>query len=627
MKIFRLPLTLFLLILLPATQYAQDNVFKELKEIAVIERMVLMPMRDGIKLYSEIFRPKTDEPVPVILRKTPYNFNKWWNGEETTGGYEAILQAVKQGYAFVMQTERGRHHSQGEWDILGAPTTDGYDAFTWLADQSWCNGKIATEGCSSSAEWQMAVAALDHPAHSAMIPAGYGAGVGRIGNYYEQGNWFRGGAWQMWNAYWLYIIQNDRIRPTFPIDASRDDLIRVSKSYFLGQKRPKVEWKEAYWHLPVQDIIKNVDGPIGIYEDMIRRKPDDPAWYEGGLYHDDMDFGVPSLWIVTWYDMATSPNLALVNHVRENALDPEVRNNQYLIIAPDLHCNYSQSSEKTIVGERNVGDARLHYDSITNGWLEYWLKDKNQEFLNELPRVQYYTMGSDKWQNSDTWPPEGMEMHPWYLDSDGNANTLDGDGRLSNKMTGRKDNPDGFIYDPANPVPSYGGGECLTGGLITPGSFDQSEMEEREDILVYSTEPLKEGIEVSGFIEATLYISSNVKDTDITLKLIDVYPDGKAYNLDETILRVRYREGYDKEVFMEKGNVYKIEMSPMSTSNYFEEGHRIRIEVSSSNFPHFDRNLNTGGNNFDESEGIVAHNNIHHSKAYPSQIRLPVMKK
>jgi putative CocE/NonD family hydrolase len=178
-----------------------------------------------------------------------------------------------------------------------------------------------------------------------------------------------------------------------------------------------------------------------------------------------------------------------------------------------------------------------------------------------------------------------------------------------------------------DPVTSYGGNVCCTGNAVQGGAFDQQEMELREDILVYTSETLEEGIEVSGFIESTLYLASDVKDTDLTIKLIDVYPDGTAYNLDETIQRVRYREGYEKEVFMEEGKVYKVDLTPMSTSNYFEKGHKIRIEVSSSNFPRFDRNLNTGGKNYDELEGKVATNKIHHSRNYPSSISLPIVKK
>lgn len=218
-------------------------------------------------------------------------------------------------------------------------------------------------------------------------------------------------------------------------------------------------------------------------------------------------------------------------------------------------------------------------------------------------------------------------MVTYYLDSDGSANTLNGDGRLTTGTPGSRGDADSFTYDPMDPVTSHGGNVCCTGGAIDAGSFDQRQMEEREDILVYTSEPLEEGIEVSGTVEITLYVSSDARDTDFTVKLIDVYPDGRAYNLDETIQRARYREGYEVQVFMEEGRVYELSVSPMSTSNYFAEGHRIRIEVSSSNFPRFTRNLNTGGNNYDETEGVVANNTVHHSRGYPSQIRLPVVKR
>jgi putative CocE/NonD family hydrolase len=215
----------------------------------------------------------------------------------------------------------------------------------------------------------------------------------------------------------------------------------------------------------------------------------------------------------------------------------------------------------------------------------------------------------------------------FYLGSGGKANTLNGDGVLGTRPPG-KDAPDGITYDPMDPVPSYGGNVCCTGNAVQGGAFDQRKMEARPDILVYSTEPLKEGLEVSGPIEVTLYASSDAKDTDFTVKLVDVYPDGTAYNLDETIQRMRYRDGYDKPpMWMEQGKVYKVTFQPMTTSNYFEAGHRIRIEVSSSNFPRFDRNLNTGGNNYDETTGVVAHNAIHHSRQYPSTLTVSVVRR
>jgi len=583
-------------------------------------------MRDGIRLATDIFRPKGDKKVPVIFSKTPYNFNSWGDGEQRNGTYQSALEAVKRGYAYVVQNERGRYFSEGDWDILGPPTTDGYDAIDWLSKQSWCNGKVAPIGCSSTAEWQMAVVGLNHPALTTFIPQSFGAGVGRVGKFYEQGNWYRGGAGQMLFTAWLFGVQNDVIRPMFPKDATQEQLIRASRAFDLDPERARIDWGKGLAHLPLQDIIKNANGPVGVYEKMIRRKPNDPDWYKGGLYHDNMPIERPGFWFVSWYDVSSSPNIALYNHVRATAKDPNVRNNQYLVIAPVLHCSYKRATENTIVGERSVGDARLNYDDLTYGWFDYWLKGEQNGILTKTPKVQYYTMGLNKWQSSEVWPPATAQMTTFFLNSGGKANSLYGDGKLSTTLP-VKDAPDAFAYDPQNPVPSYGGNVCCTGNAVQGGAFDQQKMETRNDILVYTTEPLAEGVEVSGFIETTLYVSSDVKDTDFTIKLIDVYPDGKAYNLDETIQRVRYREGYEKEVFMEKGKVYKLELSAMSTSNFFEKGHRIRIEISSSNFPRFDRNMNTGGNNYDEAVGVVAHNNVHHSAQYPSQVRLPMVKK
>ncbi|HJZ98762.1 MAG TPA: CocE/NonD family hydrolase, partial [Candidatus Solibacter sp.] len=320
------------------------------------------------------------------------------------------------------------------------------------------------------------------------------------------------------------------------------------------------------------------------------------------------------------------PNLAAYNFVRKTAR-PEIANQQYAVIAPTLHCGYKRATEDTVVGERHVGDARLDYDALTYGWFDHFLKGEDNHVLENMPKVRYYTMGLNKWQSSDTWPPRGAQPMTLYLASGGKANTLSGDGALT-AAAPANDAPDSFTYDPMDPVSSYGGNVCCTGTAVTGGAFDQRKMEARPDILVYTSEPMKEGIEVSGAIEVTLYVGSDAKDTDFTVKLIDVLPDGTAYNLDETIQRARYREGYAiPPVWMEKGKVYKITLQPMTTSNYFDTGHRIRLEVSSSNFPRFDRNMNTGGNNYDESKGVIAHNTVHHSRQYASQVTLSVVKK
>jgi putative CocE/NonD family hydrolase len=621
--------------LTPEVIARRHSLEKELQATAIVERKLMIPMRDGKRMATDVYRPKdTSKKYPTIFVRTPYNFNFWDVRNGVPRDLSSELDAVKRGYAFVEINERGHFFSEGNYDILGPPLTDGDDEFAWIAKQPWSNGKIGTIGCSSTAEWQLAVAARNNPAYTTMIPQGFGAGVGRVAPYHEQGNWYRGGAVQMLFIAWLYGQQN-QVRPMPPINASQEELIGMSKAFDLAQQLPPVDWSQALRHLPVMDIIKAVDGPRGIFADempvetrgaMIKRAPNDPAWHRGGLWHDNMKIDIPGFWFMSWYDVSVGPNLAAYNHVRKTAR-PEIANQQYAVIAPTLHCAYRRATENTIVGERSMGDARLNYDELTWGWFDHFLKGEQSEILQRMPKVRYFTMGMNKWQAADTWPPRGAQPHTLFLSSGGKANTLNGDGVLVSSPPAT-DSPDQFEYDPMNPVPSYGGNVCCTGNAIQGGSFDQRKMEERRDVLVYSTEPLKEGIEVSGPIEVTLHVSSDVKDTDFTVKLIDVYPDGRAYNLDETIQRLRYRNGYEKPLaWMEAGKVYKFIFQPLTTSNYFDAGHRIRIEISSSNFPRFDRNMNTGGKNYDESKGVIAHNVVHHSKQYPSQVKVTVIKR
>ena len=608
---------------------------RELQSLAVVERKVMVPMRDGVRLATDIYRPKNATgKVGTVFVKTPYNFNYWDVRNRVPSDMTAALTAVKRGYAYVVQNERGHFFSEGNYDILGPPRTDGYDALEWISKQAWSNGKVGATGCSSTAEYQPGVAATGHPAFAAMNVQGFGAGVGRVGGYYEQGNWYRGGAVQMLFITWIYGQQN-QVRPMFPKDASQEDLIRASRLFDLAPQMPTVDWSKALAHLPAQDILKAVDAPKGIFADampvdtggrMIQRAPNDPAWYKGGLWHDDMKLELPGLWYMSWYDVSVGPNLAMYNHVRKTA-SKEIADQQWAIIAPVGHCAYTRATENTIVGERSMGDARLDYQEIMYGFFDRFVKGVASERLAKLPKVTYFTMGSNKWQSSDTWPPRGAEPLTMYLSSGGRANTAGGDGVLGSAPP-EADKPDSFVYDPMKPVMSVGGNVCCTGNAVQAGSFDQKVNEAREDVLVYTSEPFKEGVELSGPITPTLYVSSNAKDTDFTVKVLDVYPDGRAYNLDESIQRMRYRDGYDKPlVWMEAGKVYKVTLQPLTTSNYFAPGHRIRIEVSSSNFPRFDRNLNTGGNNYDESKGVVAQNKLHHSKQHPSQVAFTMVKR
>ncbi|MDE2691590.1 MAG: CocE/NonD family hydrolase [Acidobacteriota bacterium] len=602
----------------------------DLHRLAEVDRMVMVPMRDGVRLATEIYRPRNaGGPVPAIFWRTPYNFSPLPepNLERPSALLKFGLDAIARGYAFVVQNERGKFFSEGDWEILGRPRTDGYDALTWIADQPWSSGKVATLGCSSTAEWQMGLAAMRHPAHAAAVPMGQGAGIGRMGPFHEQGNFYRGGALQLPMAVWLFGEQNTQ-RPTFPPDTSREDLERLATYFDLAAKMPQVDWKQALWHLPVQTLIESVGGPKGIFGEFAARLPDDPAWYEGGLYHDDEPFGVPALWANSWYDLSVSPNLALYGHVRENA-DPEVRDHQYMVIAPSLHCNMYRLTNPLVVGERNFGDTDFAFDEMLWSFLDRFTKHEANGpeangFEDRYARVRYFLMGEDRWEDAANWPPAGAEAMTFYLDSDGSANSAAGDGRLTADGGGGGADADRLVYDPGSPVPTHGGAFCCMGDY-EPGAFDQRSVEARSDVLVYTTEPFQEPLAVVGSVDVILHVSSDAPDTDFTVKLIDVHPDGRAFNLDDTILRMRYREGFDRHVSMDPGEVYEVTLGPLATANVFGDGHRLRIEVSSSNFPRYDRNLNTGGNNYDESEWRVARNAVHHSAEHPSRIVLPVL--
>ncbi len=309
------------------------------KSISESDTMIMVPMRDGIKLATDVYRPRGDGPFPVIFSKTPYNFNKI-----SGGALEMAIEAIEHGYAYVVQNERGRYYSEGEWEILGRPRTDGYDSLSWIAEQGWSNGKVATLGCSSTAEWQMALASLNHPAHLAMVPMAAGAGIGRMGEFYEQGNFFKGGVHQTLMSVWLSSVQQN-IRPQFPAGLSQEQLQRLRKSYDLAADMPELDWAEHLRKLPAIDWLKEAGANEGPGSDLMTRTPNDPAWYKGGLYHDGDDFGVPAFWFNSWFDVSQGPNLTLFNYVRENASQKSVREGQYVLIAPTLHCGFFRTPE------------------------------------------------------------------------------------------------------------------------------------------------------------------------------------------------------------------------------------------------------------------------------------------
>jgi len=595
-----------------------------LEDASHIERAIMVPMRDGVRLATRVYLPKEAEgPVPAILWRSPYNISekKEPNPDYSDANLKFALDAIEHGYAFVMQNERGKFFSEGDWEILGRPRTDGHDTLTWIAGQEWSNGKVGTIGCSSTAEWIMGLASEPHPAHAAAVPMGMGAGIGRMGPHYEQGNFYRGGVVSLPMVAWLYGEQN-LLRPQFPNDMTREERLRAERYYDLVPGLPNPDWGEATRHLPLTGMITGAGGTPGVFDEMIRRSPDHPGWYQGGLYHDDEDFTVPALWVNSWYDLSVAPNLALYNHVRRNASSAAVRDAQYMIVAPTEHCHMYRLRQPHVVGERDMGIVDFGLDEIVYDFLDHYMKGEDNSFARgEQPRVRYFAMGENTWRSADTWPPQNADTRTLFLSSTGNASGLAGDGRLTatapDEATAER-----FRYDPMNPVPSLGGNLCCLGDALLPGSFDQRPIEARGDVLVYTSEPLQADLEVSGPVEVVLYVSSDARDTDFTAKLVDVEPDGTAWNLDETIQRARYREGYDREVFLKDDEVVELRLGPMATSNVFKTGHRIRLEVSSSNFPRFARNLNTGGDIATETDPVVAINAVHFGPGYPSRIVL-----
>ncbi len=566
-------------------------------------------MRDRVRLATDVYRPSGAGPWPVILIRTPYN-------KASTGSAAQGHRLAAWGYAVAIQDVRGKYQSEGMFRVQADDPDDGYDTVDWLARQPWSTGKVGTIGCSYPGEAQIFLAKRRHPAHLAMVPQA-AAGPARYLSV------INGGAYELALMFgWLRAAGNKvHLQPA---PGTPDSLVALSRPFLSArQELPTIDFQAAWQTLPIAEMSRRVPGPPTDWEAFVTHGPGDPWWREFNLLTDADTVATPGLHVGSWYDYGVTETLGYFARFRRAGADRRTRDGQYAIIAPTAHCDFERATAETVVGRRPVGDARFDFSSVYRRWFDYWLKSEGD--LTSLPRVQYYVMGRDEWRSATDWPVPGTAFTRYFLRSDGRANSRFGTGTLSLEAP-RNEPPDEFVYDPATPVPSKGGALCCTGTPdAPPGAFDQSDIETRHDVLVYSTPPLTRGVEVTGPIEAVLHVSSSATDTDFTVKLVDVYPDGTAYNIQEGILRARYREGLDRETRMVPGTVYPIRVNVHATSNYFGPGHRIRVEISSSNFPRFDRNLNLGTDNSREHRMAVARNVIHHSARYPSHLVLPVV--
>lgn len=591
-----------------------------------VEKSIMVPMRDGVRLSTDIYSPKgAIGKLGTILMRDPYDKNV-----ATSAGheyrFELLMSFVRRGFVVAVQDIRGRFESEGRYLPGKNNRNDGYDTVTWLTDQTWSNDRVATFGCSYTGDTQVILATARHPKHVAAAPMASTTG------YYAHGRpWvsFDGGAFELAQTAGWFSRSGPEVFYGPPAWVDRQEWFR-SNAAKLYRKSAGRENDIAYFPfistLPVVDILKKSDSPPTQYENFVSSNPEAPYFKDLEWANQADEFDTPMLIVDSWYDYGPAESLELWNLAKVNSLSDRSRDNQFIIIAPTKHCDYinGDGSESLIVGERELGDARLDYSGMLYRWYDYWLRDGDDSIIN-MPKVQYYLMGKNEWRSSETWPLGETTFTKFYLHSAGRANSRYGDGTLS-RQAPAEEPADYFVYDPATPVPSLGGQACCTGTDKGAGSYDQSVNEMREDVLVYTSDVLEQGVEVTGPLEVVLYASSSAKDTDFTAKLIDVYPDGRALNIQEGALRMRYREGFAKKVWMKDGEVYEARLNLHATANYFGPGHRIRLEVSSSNFPRWDRNLNTGGNNFDETEWEIARNTVHHSTQYPSHVVLPIIE-
>ena len=568
-----------------------------------VEKSVKVLMRDSVHLSTDLYFPVTASPrdrFPVILIRTPYNKND-----------EAVVAGARRfdahGYAVAVQDVRGKFESGGRFTVSADESNDGTATVEWLTRQIWSTGKIGTTGCGYAGENQVAIARNRSFHHLAMIPQ---AASGAL----QYSATRRGGALELAASADWFFAQGAKERPRPAANAPASAV----------PAPPKADWPVLLRSLPLQGLLRRAGLPATDWDDFVAHPEGDPWWRTLGYLTPEDKFDVPALFVDSWYDYGAGDTFRLLDLLQKNSAGERGRENQFVLITPATHCRYEQAAEHTFAGARDLGDARYDFFGLYLAWFDHWLKGVDNG-VEKMPRVQLYVMGKNQWRGEKEWPLARTQFMQVYLSSGGHASSRFGDGVLSTDRPAEEP-PDRFVYDPRSPVPSAGGPErgAAFGGWPS-GAVDQSDVEMRHDVLVYTTPLLEKGAEVTGPVEVVLYVSSDMPDTDFTAKLVDIYPDGTAYNVQEGIQRARYREGYDKQVFMKPGETYELHINLNATSNFFGPGHRIRLEVSSSNFPRFDRNLNTGGSNPNELAWHVAHNVVHHSGAHVSYILLPLV--
>ena len=554
---------------------------------------VMIRMRDGVQLAADLYAPPgLPQPWPVILVRTPYGKHVF--DTLTTPSASAL---ARHGFAVVVQDKRGKFRSEGIYKYCAHDGPDGWDTVEWLVAQSFCNGRIGTYGSSYLGDTQLALGRLRHPAHRCMVPHAASM-LGALGGRYTMGDTRAGGA--------LYLA-------TY-----------VRWFYERGARKhsgtlPPLDLERACRGLPLESLFEQIGGPPCDWRDIVTRSPLDPWWRDAELLTPEDRFDVPALHVNSWFDVGLEDTLVLFEHLARTSLSAAAREHQYLIVSPATHCASEQLGPDDHVGDLSVGDARLPWEDIYVQWFSHWLREEGS--LDGWPRVRYYELNRNQWIESEHWPPAEAAPIALELSSHGQANTRLGDGLLGAASSSGCDR---LVANPEDPVLTVGGAEPSAYLRIAP--LDQSTVELRRDVLVYTSSVLGgEGLRIAGPVRATLFIEASVPDIDLVAKLIDVYPDGRALDLRDGILRCRYRDSRIRSQLMQAGEIYTVTVSLHALGAWFAPDHRLRLEIAASSFPRYDRNLQTGGDNVSETIGRCGTLTLWHTGTRRSHLTLSVI--
>ena len=540
-------------------------------------------MRDGVHLSTDLYLPRADGPFPTVLVRTPYSNN-----------IEDLIRKAQRwanlGYACVAQDVRGRWDSEGDYRPFFNEAEDGYDTQQWIGQQPWSNGRIGMSGGSYLAAVQWLSAPLGSPYLHCLVPR-------VMCNNYFQELVFPGGAFHL-NVAATWGMRT-RARTAQSIDFH--------------------DWTEAFHTLPLTDLAEKIGDDVPFWKEWLSHPVEDAYWEPLNVTRKFDAIGVPVLEMTGWYDLYQRRAFDNFNGMREHGRTPAARNPR-LIVGPWPHL----LNQCTCTGEVDFGaSSMLELEVIETEWFDHWLKGEANEALESAP-LRLFVMGINQWRSEQEWPLARTDWQNWYFHSAGRANTAIGDGTLSRDLPDNE-TPDHFVYDPRFPVRTIGGANCCSPHLVPWGPYDQRQVEMRSDVLCFTSPPLAEETEITGPIQVVLYAQSDAPDTDWTAKLVDVGPTGCAINLCDFILRARYRESFTDPTPIEPATVYQYTIDVGNTANVFRRGHQIRVEISSSNFPRFDRNPNTGHAIGQDAELRPAHQTVYHSPDYPSRIVLPVI--